>query len=72
MREVYSDTQAMYVPCNNEERSRYHCYSAKARPLHIPNVCLLHKVTQHTKRMHRIMLSSVAYSGCATFLLVIS
>jgi hypothetical protein len=40
--------------------------------LHILNVCLLHKVIQHTQRMYRIMLSYVAYSGCAKLLLVIS
>jgi len=40
--------------------------------LHILNVCLLHNVIQHTQSMHRIMSSSVAYSGCATFMLVIS
>ena len=40
--------------------------------LHIVNVCLLHKLMQHTQRVHRIVWTSVAYSVCAKFLLVIS
>jgi len=59
-------SEAMYVLCNIEQRSRNHCCFGKAITIRYSK-CVPAALTQHVKRMHLIILSSAAYPSVLYF-----
>jgi hypothetical protein len=62
----------MCVKLNNEARSRNHCCRGKEISITYSECVSVPIVTQHAKRMRRIILSSVAWSGSTIFFHIIS